>query len=211
MNRFLTSPVITNSAKIIHMPVENDRKFEIPSGMALLHSRKPSEIDQEIPFIVMPSTGLQQGISRGVVISNEVLEKLKQAQSILDKDSVILVLKRGYFPRTNAVILKEKLGVAIYSFLYGSNDVEDIFDNSKYGHQAGMGVDLGVYDKLKDKYILSFLPTLNVFSPKWLSDRYFSDPYINSMYGKLVSAVTNAGFQIHPQLLEARQMHCYIL
>ncbi len=179
--------------------------------MKELLTRSITEITEEIPFIVKPSKGFQKAFSDRVILAESLFSKLVLAQTALSETNgeLVLILKRGYFPRTESIVRKERISKTICKIIYPHLNVNQIFENEPYGHHEGTGCDIGVYDSNNERYALSFLPIFNVFSPQWLLDIYEHDEYLETLYTTVCSAIVSTGIKIHPNLLEARQIHCY--
>jgi D-alanyl-D-alanine dipeptidase len=189
-------------------------EYENVPDLIFLPPVSPEKVNEEVPFIVLPSNGLQTGIPNGVVIHQKVFNPLRRAQDHLTihHPGLVLVLKRGFFPRNFQVKLKEKLGIIGFSVLYPqrAGEAGEIFPNEGGGHHRGTGVDLGIYDSERNKFQLSFLPPLNAFSRRSTIQRYMNDPYRSLCFSALKEAIESAGFRIHPNPIEEKQVHAFL-
>lgn len=184
----------------------------VPSTLIRLPRVSPENISEGFPFAIMPSGGLQRGVSGGIIIDKDVFDALHRAQKYLSKanPNLLIVLKRGYFPRDWLVRLKEKVASKIFAIIYPSRKHEagEIFSNDDWGHYGGFGVDLGVYDRSSKKYYSSFLPPENAFSSNCRVEQFKrGNPQLEMIYQELCGAVKHVGFSIHTNEIEARQMH----
>ncbi len=185
---------------------------ELPTNMVVLQNISPENVNEDYPFAVIPSGGFQQGMKEGVVVHKDVIGALVMAQNHLAQSSpdLVIVLKRGFFPRDFPVRLKERIGIGLFRLLYPArrDEAGEIFSNKDWGHHNGRGVDLGLYDKSTQTYHSTFLPKINAFSSREALRRFWQDnPELKKHYSALCEAVEKAGFTIHKNEVESRQMH----
>lgn len=185
---------------------------KVSSNLVLLPRIMPDDINVKVPFVVIPSSGFQRGVAKGIIIHKNVFLPLCKAQYYLKNThpNLIIILKRGFFPRDFLLKAKEKIAKGIFTILYPylRNEASKIFSNEDWGHHEGVGIDLGLYNKETRIFHMTFLPPLNAFSSKGMLEQYKRDnPKLQQYYKALCKTVNHAGFIIHPNEIEARQMH----
>jgi hypothetical protein len=144
---------------------------------------------------------------RYVYISNNTYEKLMAAQEQLQKYNVQIVLTRGF---ENEGSLKKSLhtlgrrtGAVIFTFIFPQrqNEIKDIF--SANGHDVdGDSIDVGI---IADGKPLNLLPYGVLTTTTQITN-------IRNAHRQILDTVWDAlqacGFSIHPNKIEALQIHC---
>lgn len=142
--------------------------------------------------------------ARHVKISSESLERVCLAQSLLPSN-LQLVLTRGFessgILRDSIRYFMRYLGAFLFKLLYPSrkDEVKEIFGSNGHDYD-GNHIDVSV---LKDDELLRFLP-LSVFTPLSVASKQDHSETLDIVWRSL----TTAGFSIHGNPGEARQIHC---
>jgi hypothetical protein len=142
------------------------------------------------------------GFVKTIIASPDALRAVEKAQSQLPCN-IQLVIKRGYEAETMRLRILRRIGRWLFVVLFWTRRDEAAAIFYHNGHaDNGDHVDIGV---VVNGVLLRFLP-FNVFTPMFCVKRI--EIKYADVLTQVCAALNVAGFVIHPNRIEALQIHC---